>query len=121
MFSSFSECIFSIGAILILFAPLIIQWTLYLISKKCFKKTSANDIYTICLVINTVLLCILKNMLISEPEEPMDAFDGLILIIIWSPWYIAVLISCIVRCIKASEDKKNEESEVIAEIIKENI
>lgn len=40
--------------------------------------------------------------------EAMDAFDGIIIMMIWSPWYIGVLISCIVRNIISKNNQKKE-------------
>lgn len=54
-------------------------------------------------------MIILKYYLsgLDDPDEmqAMDAFDDLILIIIWLPWYIGVLISCAVRNIRSIRNK----------------
>lgn len=102
-------------ALLLMFAPLIIQLILFPIAKKVFREVPMHWIYTICLAINTFLLFILKEWLTSgnsSESKPMDAFDDIIIIATWSPWYIGVLISCIVRMVKARKsaetDKNNE-------------
>lgn len=112
----FSDFITYVGFFLILSAPLLIQWILFPIAKLCFKKAPSHKIYSVCLAVNTVLLFMLKEMYLNSQNpnemEPMDAFDGIIIMALWSPWYIVILISCIIRIItaKKSDITENKES-----------
>ncbi|MDE6834406.1 MAG: hypothetical protein K2J39_09225, partial [Ruminococcus sp.] len=96
MFSNFVEGIISLS---IITAPLLIQYLLYIPARLIFKKVQKNKLYTICLIVTTILLFISKSAYLSsqniEDMEPMDAFDGLIITIMWLPCYIWVLIYCI--------------------------
>lgn len=101
------------ACILIIAPPLIIQLILYPIAKLFFKKIPSHKIYSVCLVINTILLIIFKKWLLSSPDpsemDPMDAFDGMIITILWAPWYIGILISCIIRNVTAKKSEKEDE------------
>ena len=109
MFANFVEGIISL---LILSAPLLIQYLLYIPARLIFKKVPKNKIYMVCLIVNTILLFISKSAYLSsqniEDMEPMDAFDGLIITIMWAPWYIGVLIACIVGNLEAKNNQKKE-------------
>lgn len=95
-----------------LIEPLFIQFLLYLPAKLIFKKVPKNKLYTACLIINTILLFISKSAYLSSQNpadmEPMDAFDGLIITIMWLPWYVVVLISCIAGNIEAKNNQKKK-------------
>lgn len=114
MDTSFSEFITGIFELLFFIAPpLTIQLILYPIAKLCFKKIPSHKIYTACLVVNTILLLILKQWYLSSQDpsemEPLDAFDGIIITIIWAPFYIGVLMWCIIENVKAKKaDQKDE-------------
>ncbi|MDE6035068.1 MAG: hypothetical protein K2G36_04080 [Ruminococcus sp.] len=109
MFSDFVEGIIKLS---ILATPLLIQYLLYIPAKLIFKKVPKNKLYTICLIVNTILLFISKSAYLSsqniEDMEAMDAFDGLIITIMWAPWYIGVLIACIAGNVKAKKNQKKE-------------
>lgn len=115
MWSSFSEFINFIFEILFLIAPFAIQLILYHIAKLCFKKIPSHKIYSVCLVVNTILLFIIGNWYLSsqDPSEmdPLDAFDGIIIMMLWAPWYIGVLISCIIRNVIAKKSDKKDETD----------
>ena len=104
------ETIMIIGFVMI---PLLIQCLLYLPAKLIFKKLPAHRLYTVCFIINTIILLALHYYFLSDQDpaemEPMDAFDGLILYLTWAPWYIGIFISCIVRNVKS---KKKNDSEI---------
>ena len=109
MFSDFVEGIIKLS---IITAPLLIQYLLYIPARPIFKKVPKNKLYTVCLIVNTILLFISKSAYLSsqniEDMEAMDAFDGLIITIMWAPWYIGVLIACIAGNIKAKNNQKKE-------------
>ena len=95
-----------------LIEPLFIQFLLYLPARLIFKKVPKNKLYTICLIVNTILLCMSKSAYLSSQNpadmEPMDAFDGIIITIMWLPWYVVVLISCIAGNIEAKNNQKKK-------------
>lgn len=94
----------SLSAFLVIAAPLIIQLILYPIAKRCFKKISSTLIWWVCFIVDTILLGI--------SCMDMDYFDDFIVMLIWSPWYIGVLIWGIVKsvivAVKASKKKSDD-------------
>ncbi|MDE5861710.1 MAG: hypothetical protein K2H28_05890 [Ruminococcus sp.] len=96
----------------ILAEPLFIQFLLYFPARLIFKKVPKNKLYTICLIVNTILLCMSKSAYLSSQNpadmEPMDAFAGIIITITWLPWYVGVLISCIAGNIEAKNNQKKK-------------
>ena len=111
MFSSFSNFINFMDAVLFFVAPLAIQLVLFPIAKLIFRKTPSHALYTVCLIINTFLLFLIKQDFLNSLtyEEPFDAFDSLIISIMWAPYYIGIVISCIVRTAKASKKENTDE------------
>ncbi len=108
----FFKIIHFIIGILFLIEPLAIQFLLYGSAKFILKNISRNRLYTACLIVNTILLAISKEIYLNSQNpaemEAMDAFDGVIMMIIWSPWYIGILISCIVRNIKSKNKQQQK-------------
>lgn len=113
------EYLVELGSVLflifaILLAPLTIQYLLYLPAKKLFKKTPPEELYSICLVINTVLLLIYHHWLAYPDPDEGDHLDGLIgpmFLVIWAPSYFGILISCIYRIVKAKDKEKHRGDE----------
>ncbi|MBQ3856788.1 MAG: hypothetical protein II762_08875 [Ruminococcus sp.] len=114
------EYLVDLGSVLflifaILLAPLTIQYLLYLPAKKLFKKTRPEELYSICLVINTALLLIYHHWLAYPDPDEGDHLDGMLgpmFFVIWAPFYIGILISCICRSFKAkSKENKSEDEE----------
>ena len=97
-----------------LLAPLTIQYLLYFPAKKLFKKTPPEELYKICLLINTVLLLIYHHWLAYPDPDEGDHLDGLIgpmFLVIWAPSYFGILISCIYRIVKAKDKEKHRGDE----------
>lgn len=116
MFSSFSNFINFMGGVLFFVAPLAIQLVLFPVSKLIFRKTPSHELYTVCLIINTFLLFLIKQDYLNSLtyEEPFDAFDSLFIFIIWAPYYIGIVISCIVRtAIASKKENTDEEKETV--------
>lgn len=116
MFSSFSDFMIFISDILFFVAPLAIQLVLFPIAKLIFRKTPSHELYTVCLIINTFLLFLIKQDYLNSLtyEEPFDAFDSLIISIMWAPYYIGIVISCIVRtAIASKKENTDEEKETV--------
>ena len=85
--------------------PFLIQLLLFQIMKRLLKKVPSHVLYLACLLVNTLFLFLewhsYVNLQSPDDMEPMDAFDGPLLLLMWSPWYIGICISCIVRWGKA--------------------
>ncbi len=116
MFSSVSDFINFIGGVLFFAAPLAIQLVLFPVAKLIFRKTPSHRLYTVCLIINTFLLFFIKQDYLNSLtyEEPFDAFDDLIISVIWAPFYIGIIISCIVRtAIASKKENTDEEKETV--------
>lgn len=98
--------------ILFVIEPLAIQLLLYFTTRFILKKYPKNKIYTACLIVTTVLLAIEKNIYLDSQNpaemDAMDAFDGIVITIIWLPSYIGILISCIVRNIMSNKAGKED-------------
>ena len=114
------KLLFSEIMVLTFFAvPWFVQNTLYLLGRLIFRKSKSHKIYTACFFLNCIILFFLfqyqSNENLKNMEEPFDAFDDLILLIIWTPSFLAVLISCLVREHKAKKSEKSNE-----EITEEN-
>ena len=69
VFSSFSQFIVDVLIVLTIIAPLVIQFLLYNSIKLILKKIPKNVLYTVCLIINTILLAIIKETLIKYHFE----------------------------------------------------
>lgn len=100
-----------IGVMFIIMPPLSIQFLLYFPAKLILKKVSPHKVYTACFLINTIILLILHYYLSNDADpnemEAMDAFDGIILYLLWTPWYLAITISCIYKI--KSQNNKDEQ------------
>ncbi len=94
--------------------PMVIQVILYSIAKLIFKKIPKHQLYDVCLVINTILLILERQYYLSmediDTTEAMDAFNDLILISMWLPWYIGVLIIGIVKIVKSRKNMTDKNS-----------
>lgn len=107
-------------------APWFVQNTLYLLGRLIFRKSKSHKIYTACFFLNCIILFFLfqyqSNENLKNMEEPFDAFNDLILLIFWTPSFLAVLISCLVReiscLVREHKAKKSEKSN--EEITEEN-
>lgn len=113
MFSSFSAFINFMGGVLFFAAPLAIQLILFPVAKLIFKKTPSHRLYTVCFIINTILLFYIMNDYLNSvnSDEPFDAFDSLIISIMWAPFYIGIIISCNVRTAKASKSDETKDDD----------
>lgn len=94
--------------------PMVIQMVLYSIAKLIFKKIPQHQLYVVCLVINTILLILERQYYLSVEDidemQAMDAFNDLVLIIMWLPWYIGVLIIGIVKIVKSRKNMTDKNS-----------
>lgn len=127
MSADLSKILVEFVGLLLIAAPLTIQLILYPLARLCFKKVPAHVMYWLCFVVNTILLHMIKMSYLNSQDpaemEAFDAFDGLVMTLIWAPWYIGVLIWAIAKSIIAAKSKKNKESDSIADdnVIDENL
>lgn len=95
---------------LMFFIGPLLQLLFYPFARLVLKKLPPPLLYWGCFVLNTVLLWLFANyeMSLQDPAEiePMDAFDGLIQILIWAPSYLGVLIFGIVTTVKYLKSRK---------------
>lgn len=91
---------FYLGLLLIA-APLSIQVIIYPLARLCFRKVPAFIIWWICFGVNNVLLFLFTVYESTNNLNDEDAFDDIIFMILWVPWYIGVLIWGIVKTVKA--------------------
>ena len=85
-------------------APLLIQIVLYAAAKRIFRKLPDAAVYVLCLLATTALLypLYLWNIAPFDPEDmdKFDAFDGLLTLCLWAPWYLGIVIAGIVRAVR---------------------